>query len=76
MDWFDGAKLAEECGAKTLEGKRIHVIGVDTDRLFPLSQQQELAEFVEEQGATATMHNVSSPFGHDAFWWTLSNLVH
>ena len=67
MDWFDGADLAEECESNVLEGKKIHIIGVDSDRLFPLNQQQELAKFVEFQGAIATLHTISSPFGHDAF---------
>ena len=40
------------------------VAGVDTDRLYPLSQQQRLADGIP---AAAKLQVITSPFGHDAF---------
>ena len=42
----------------------IHVVSIDTDRLFPPRLQQEIAELAPE---VATLHTISSPFGHDGF---------
>ncbi len=43
------------------------VLGIDSDRLFPVAQQQQIA-----RGLSASIHGseaivISSPFGHDAF---------
>ena len=56
--------LADALGAVTA---RTLVLGIDSDRLFPVEQQQVLAAHLP-----ATMHRneaivISSPFGHDAF---------
>lgn len=40
------------------------VIGIDSDRLYPLKQQQELADSMPTSGPLAI---VSSPHGHDGF---------
>jgi homoserine O-acetyltransferase len=40
------------------------VAGVDTDRLYPLSQQQRLADDIP---GAAKLQVISSPYGHDAF---------
>ena len=48
-------------------GKRALVIGVSTDILFPLSQQQEIADGLLATGAEVDFVALDSPQGHDAF---------
>ena len=80
MDWFD---IAEYCsprcgdhdtdartalaaiGASGLE--KALAIGVHTDILFPLQQQQEIAEGLRAGGCDAGFLPLPSPQGHDAF---------
>ncbi len=70
MDWFD---LAEYADSDVMAGlARIRVgkslsIGVHTDILFPLQQQQEVADGLRRGGAQAEFVNLESPQGHDAF---------
>lgn len=69
-DWFDlaeygGGRVATALRRIALE--RALVIGVDTDILFPLSQQQEIADGLREGGAAVTFAALDSPQGHDAF---------
>jgi homoserine O-acetyltransferase len=40
------------------------VAGVDTDRLYPLSQQERLADGIP---GAEKLQVITSPFGHDAF---------
>ena len=40
------------------------VAGVDSDRLYPLSQQERLADGI---AGAAKLQVISSPYGHDAF---------
>jgi homoserine O-acetyltransferase len=74
-DWFD---LAEYGGApdpatavrnalSKLQVERALVIGVETDILFPLEQQQQLAEDLRATGTDTTFVGLDSPQGHDAF---------
>ncbi len=69
-DWFD---IAEYGNGSVLEGlKRIHieqamVIGVSTDILFPLQQQEQIAEGLQAAGARVEFVALDSPQGHDAF---------
>lgn len=69
-DWFD---IAEYGHGSVLEGlKRIRieqamVIGVSTDILFPLQQQEQIAEGLEAAGARVEFVALDSPQGHDAF---------
>jgi homoserine O-acetyltransferase len=42
----------------------LHIISIDSDRLFPPRLQQEIAELTP---TVATLHTISSPFGHDGF---------
>jgi homoserine O-acetyltransferase len=42
----------------------LHVIAIDTDRLFPPRLQQEIAELAPQ---VTTLHTIASPFGHDGF---------
>jgi len=69
-DWFD---VAEYGGGNVADAlKKIHleralVIGVSTDILFPLSQQQEIADGLRAAGAEVDFVPLDSPQGHDAF---------
>jgi homoserine O-acetyltransferase len=74
-DWFD---LAEYGGAPDqatavrnalarMRLERALVIGVETDILFPLSQQQQLADDLAATGTNTTFVGLDSPQGHDAF---------
>lgn len=77
MDWFD---LAEYCGTPCgshsddvlhalakVRVDRALAIGVRTDILFPLQQQQQIADGLRAGGADATFLPLDSPQGHDAF---------
>lgn len=69
-DWFDMAEYgrgdaAEALAAITIE--RALVVGVSTDILFPLSQQEEIAEGLRKGGARVDFIALDSPQGHDAF---------
>lgn len=70
MDWFD---LGETCGGDTDAGlaaisvDKALAIGVQTDILFPLQQQQQIADGLRAGGADAHFLPLPSPQGHDAF---------
>ncbi len=70
MDWFD---LGESCGGSADDGlARIRVdkalaIGVHTDILFPVQQQQQIADGLRAGGNDAAFLALESPQGHDAF---------
>lgn len=75
MDWFD---LGEYCqprngetdarrGLATIGIDKALAIGVATDILFPLQQQQEIADGLRDGGADARFLPLESPQGHDAF---------
>ena len=42
----------------------IHVVSIDTDRLFPPRLQLEIKELAPD---VTTLHTIASPFGHDGF---------
>ncbi len=77
MDWFDlGEHCLLRCGdgdadtRRALAAIRVQkalVIGVETDILFPLQQQQEIADGLREGGVDVTFMPMPSPQGHDAF---------
>jgi homoserine O-acetyltransferase len=75
-DWFD---TAEYGGGNVMEGlKRIRVeralvIGVSTDILFPLEQQEQIAEGLAAAGAAVDFVALDSPQGHDAFLVDIEN---
>lgn len=70
MDWFD---LAEYAGHDVMAGlalvrvEKSLSIGVHTDILFPLQQQQQVADGLRAGGADAEFVHLDSPQGHDAF---------
>ncbi len=69
-DWFDISEYANGNVAAALariDVERALVIGVSTDILFPLSQQQEIADGLTAAGAKVDFVPLDSPQGHDAF---------
>lgn len=69
-DWFDVAEYGHGRAADALAAIRIEhalVIGVSTDILFPLSQQEEIADGLRKGGANVEFVALDSPQGHDAF---------
>ncbi len=75
-DWFD---IAEYGDGSVLEGlkkiciEQAMVIGVSTDILFPLQQQEQIAEGLEAAGARVEFVALDSPQGHDAFLVDIEN---
>lgn len=77
MDWFDlGEYCQTRCGDSDADARhglaliqvdKALAIGVHTDILFPLQQQQQIAEGLREGGADARFLPLESPQGHDAF---------
>ncbi len=75
MDWFDLAEYGDGDVAVALNNvgldgtglSRALVIGVETDILFPLQQQEQLADGLRAGGADVTFAPLPSPQGHDAF---------
>jgi homoserine O-acetyltransferase/O-succinyltransferase len=75
MDWFDLGEAWSteqahgtcEQGLSQLQLDRALAIGVHTDILFPLQQQQEIADGLLAGGVDARCLPLPSPQGHDAF---------
>ena len=77
MDWFDLAEHApgprtDQAGAvsnalSTIRVEEALAIGVATDILFPLQQQEQIADGLRAGGADARFLPLDSPQGHDAF---------
>ena len=69
-DWFDVSEYGAGQVSAALERidiERALVIGVSTDILFPLSQQEEIAEGLRDAGVEVDFVPLDSPQGHDAF---------
>jgi homoserine O-acetyltransferase len=70
MDEFDLADHADGSLSAAFEAfrpKRSLVLGVETDMLFPIEQQREIAEGLEAAGRSVVFHAFPSLQGHDAF---------
>jgi homoserine O-acetyltransferase len=69
MDWFDLEDHNERLIALASEGvgKRALVVGVESDVLFPLHQQESVAALLTESGLDVSFHALPSLQGHDAF---------
>ncbi|MEN8170698.1 MAG: homoserine O-acetyltransferase [Pseudomonadota bacterium] len=69
MDWFDLGDHQERLIAlcQFSAGKKALVIGVETDTLFPIHQQQSVAAMLTESGLDVSYHALPSLQGHDAF---------
>ncbi|SEL61329.1 homoserine O-acetyltransferase [Roseateles sp. YR242] len=70
---IDGFDLGDQAGGDAdaaLAQLRLHsalVIGVDSDILFPLAQQRQIANGLGEGGTRVTFLALASAAGHDAF---------
>lgn len=69
MDLFDVAEHggSVEAGLGRIRANRALVIGVETDFLFPLEQQEELATILKKQGREVHFSPLESLQGHDSF---------
>jgi homoserine O-acetyltransferase len=75
MDWFDLGEYAPDKrghgdvmrGLASIRVERALAIGVHTDILFPLQQQEQIADGLRAGGADARFLPLPSPQGHDAF---------
>jgi homoserine O-acetyltransferase len=54
-------------GLARIKVEKALAIGAATDILFPLQQQQQIAEGLRAGGAVAEFQPLESPQGHDAF---------
>ena len=69
MDWFDLTDYGDsvEAACRQMAVEHALVIGVATDILFPVEQQEELAEALAAAGADVDFQSLPSIQGHDAF---------
>lgn len=69
MDLFDVAEHGGSlnAGLAKIQASRTLIIGVETDILFPVEQQAELAEGLEKSGRKVDFHRLDSINGHDSF---------
>jgi homoserine O-acetyltransferase len=69
MDLFDAAEHGGSvtAGLRRVNVKRALVLGVETDFLFPLAQQREIAEGLEADGREVRFEALASIQGHDSF---------
>ena len=69
MDLFDVGDHEERLIAlsKHALNKRALIVGVETDVLFPVHQQREIATMLEKSGMDVTFRALESIQGHDAF---------
>jgi len=69
MDRFDLAEHAGsvEAALARVEAARSLVVGVQTDVLFPIEQQQEIADGLRRAGRAVRFEALDSLQGHDAF---------
>ncbi len=75
-DWFDVAEYGQGDvmrGLASIHIERALVIGVSTDILFPLEQQETIAKGLEAAGAQVDFVALDSPQGHDAFLVDIEN---
>ena len=75
-DWFDIAEYgggSVRAGLLRIRIERALVIGVSTDILFPLQQQEQIADGLREAGAHVDFVALDSPQGHDAFLVDIPN---
>jgi homoserine O-acetyltransferase len=69
MDLFDVAEHggSVEAGLGRIRASRTLVIGVETDFLFPLDQQEEIAAVLARAGRDVRFVRLPSIQGHDSF---------
>lgn len=69
MDLFDVAEHggSVNAGLAKIHARRSLIIGVETDILFPIEQQIEIAEGLKKAGRIVEFHYLNSINGHDSF---------
>jgi homoserine O-acetyltransferase len=69
MDLFDVVEHggSVEAGLARIRARDVLVIGVETDFLFPLDQQEEIARVLDVQGRHVRFERLASVQGHDSF---------
>lgn len=69
MDLFDVAEHggSVEAGLSRIAAKKTLVIGVETDFLFPIDQQEEIAAHLLRAGRDVRFERLASIQGHDSF---------
>jgi homoserine O-acetyltransferase/O-succinyltransferase len=69
MDLFDVAEHggSVESGLGRIRAERTLVVGVETDFLFPIDQQEEIARILAAAGRDVKMVRLPSIQGHDSF---------
>jgi homoserine O-acetyltransferase len=69
MDLFDVAEHggSVEAGLGRIRAERTLVIGVETDFLFPIDQQEEIARLLRAAGRRVSLVRLPSIQGHDSF---------
>lgn len=69
MDLFDVAEHGGtlEAGLARIHARRTLVIGVETDFLFPIDQQAEIAHVLRSHGRDVRFEPLPSIHGHDSF---------
>lgn len=70
MDWFEACAHGEgvlENAFEKIALEDVLIIGVESDMLFPVWQQQELAEALRSSGHRVNYAALESIHGHDAF---------
>jgi len=75
-DWFDISEYGSGGvmeGLKRIQVEKAMVIGVSTDILFPLEQQEQIADGLRAAGAVVDFVALDSPQGHDAFLVDIPN---
>jgi homoserine O-acetyltransferase len=75
-DWFDVSDYGDGDvmrGLSRIQVEQALVIGVSTDILFPLEQQETIAEGLRAAGADVQFVALDSPQGHDAFLVDIDN---
>jgi homoserine O-acetyltransferase/O-succinyltransferase len=69
MDLFDAAEHggSVEAGLGRIQARDVLVVGVETDFLFPLDQQEEIAAVLKRAGRNVDFVALPSIQGHDSF---------
>ncbi|MCK5530768.1 MAG: alpha/beta fold hydrolase, partial [Halopseudomonas aestusnigri] len=69
MDWYNASdnfpNLATSMASISLQSA--YVMGVETDILFPIHQQEAIADALSEIGVKTALDKLPSVMGHDAF---------
>ena len=76
IDYFD---LAEEFGGRLADAfrgtnTRFAIVSFDTDWLYPTAESKSIAHALNAAGAPVSFVELSSPYGHDAFFLDVPEL--